>query len=131
MNNLGISLSGMQASAAHLANSANNIANMHSTSSVSNGEHKNDGFKPQTLLKSSVEPTGGVRTELRAKTPATVPVYQPDSINADKNGIVEYPNVNLEQEIIGQQMATYDFKANLKAFETIDDIMNSLLDVLA
>lgn len=131
VNGLGISLAGMNAAAHQLGNSANNVANVHSAASISDSGVKKEAFQPQNIMRQSVEPTGGVRTELRTKSNATVPVSEPNNPAADKNGMVEYPNVNLAEEVVSQKMATYDYKANLKAMETIDSIMQSLLDVTA
>lgn len=133
MNGVGISLSGLQAASAQLANSANNVANISTTSSPSvvNGELKSESFVPQTLTRTAVQPTGGVRTELRPRDPATIPVFSPESGLADENGIVDVPNVDLAEEVISQQIATYDFEANLKALEVTDEIMKSLIDILA
>ncbi len=131
MNGVGISLTGLQAASAQLANSANNVANANSTATVVNGEVKSEAYVPQTLTQTAIQPTGGVRTELRPRDPATIPVFSPESGFADENGVVEMPNVDLAQEAITQKMATYDFKANLKALEVTDEIMQSLIDVLA
>jgi len=131
MNGVGISLTGLQAASAQVANSANNVANANTTSTVVNGEVKSEAYQPQTLLRTSIQPTGGVKTELRPRDPATIPVFSPESGVADENGIVDVPNVDLAEEAVSQKMATYDFKANLKALEVTDEIMQSLIDVLA
>ena len=132
MNGVGISLSGLQAASAQIANSANNVANANTTSSaVVNGESRSPAFQPQTLVRSAVQPTGGVKTELRPRDPATIPVFSPESGLADENGVVDVPNVDLAEEAVSQKIATYDFEANLKALEVTDEIMKSLIDILA
>ena len=123
-------LSGMQASQRRLANSADNIANIHSTQSRVNGQTVQEPFKPQEIQQTSLE-QGGVRSVARQKDPATVAVYDPDNSAANADGLVDYPNVNLEQELVEQKVATYDYKANLKVLEAKDDMMEETLDILA
>lgn len=123
-------ISGLQASQVRLANSASNVANMNSTVSRVDGERVAQPYRPMEVVQSS-QSTGGVRTDLRPTDPSSVPVYDPNNIAADAEGITQYPNVNLESEIVGQQMAKYDFQANLKSLNAADEMMGSLLDIFA
>jgi flagellar basal-body rod protein FlgC len=131
MNVFGIGLSGMNAAQVRLGNSANNVANLQSTSSLVNGERVERAYQPTDVSQRSIEPTGGVETSIRTRNPAIIPVYQPENSAADENGIVEFPNVNLEEEAVQQKIASYDFKANAKVIKTQDEMMKSLLDIKA
>lgn len=131
MNVFGIALSGLNAAQTRLGNSANNVANVQSTSSRVNGERVEQAYQATDVVQSSLEPTGGVRASIRPRDPATVPAYLPDNPAADENGIVEFPNVNLEEEVVQQQLASYDFKANAKVIQTQDEMLDSLLDIKA
>lgn len=131
MNVFGISLSGMNAAQVRLGNSANNIANLQSTSSVVNGQRVERAYQPTDVSQRSIEPAGGVETSLRPRDPATTPVFLPENPAADAEGIVEFPNVNLEQEVVQQQIASYDIKANAKVIKVQDEMMESLLDIKA
>lgn len=124
------SLSGLHAAERRMANSANNVANVHSTHSRVNGQTVAEAFRPQTVQQQSLE-QGGVRTVSRERDPATISVYDPDNSAANEDGITEYPNVNLEEEVITQQVASYDYKANLKVLEKADEATEDLLDILA
>lgn len=124
-----IALSGLNAASLRLANSANNIANVQSTSQYVNGETVREPYTPTDVVQSSIEPTGGVRSSLQPRDPATTPVFAPDNPYADTDGIVQYPNVSLEEEVIDTKLASYDYKANLKVLKTQDDMMQSLLDI--
>ena len=126
-----IALSGMQAASTRLANSANNIANAQSTARIVDGKRESSPFVPQDVVSIAVEPTGGVETELRTRTPASVPVNDPDNPSADAEGITQYPNVNIDEAVAGLPMNTYTFQANLKALQTDDENMKSLLDITA
>ena len=129
-SSMNIALTGLRAAETRLANSANNVANMQSTVSRIDGERVLEPFKAQQVTQTSLS-TGGVRTDLRAVDPKSVPVYDPTNVAANEEGITQYPNVDLEEEIINQQIATYDFKANLNVIETTDEMMDDLLDIKA
>lgn len=125
----GIALSGLNAASTRLANSANNVANAGSTSRLVNGSRVDGPYLPTDVVQTSV-PNGGVQTSLQTRDPATTQVYAPDSAEADANGVVTLPNVDLAQEIAGQQIpATYDYKANLKVIKAQDDMFDSLLNI--
>lgn len=131
MNVFGIALSGMNAAQVRLGNSANNVANAQSTSSSVNGQTIDSPYQPKDVVQRAIEPTGGVETSLRTRDPATVPVYAPENSAADDEGIVQFPNVNLEEEVVQQQIASYDFKASAKVIKVQDDMLKSLLDIKA
>lgn len=129
MSPISIAVSGLMASGTRMANSANNVANIHSTTSLKNGVLTMEPHKPLRTMQSSIEPTGGTRAVMQAKDPATIKLYDPDNIAADAEGLTEYPNVSLEEEVIDQQFAKYDFKANLNVIKTYDEMLGSLLDI--
>ena len=126
-SSMGIAVSGLMAASKRLDNSANNVANISSASNASTGR---EAFKPQQVTQTSLA-TGGVRSGLQASEPSSFAVYQPDSVQADAQGIVNYPNVSLEREVVDQQLAKYDYKANLKVIERTDDMMEDLLNITA
>lgn len=126
--NPAVSLSGMNAATARLDNSAKNIANMESTSRIERGETIKAPYQPTDVVTLSQE-AGGVITVQKERDNATVPVYNPDSADADSEGMVKMPNVDLAQEVAEQKMATYDFKANLKMLKTQKEMDDHLLDI--
>lgn len=116
-------LSGLAASSRRLQVSANNIANQFSTKSVIDGQPVDQPFVPQRVDQVSLS-NGGVITEVRNVEPPTVTV--PDVQN---NSTQEVPNVDLANEFVQIQLASYDFKANLKAVKVQDNLLKSLLDI--
>lgn len=127
MNN---AMTGLYAASKRLENSANNVANMGSTTSRINGETVNTPFKPQQVTQTSLS-MGGVRADLRPVEPSSMSRYDPTNVAADAEGITEYPNVDLEEEIVNQQLASYDYKANLKSIEAYKEMTDELTDILA
>ena len=129
-NSTYIALSGMHAASKRLANSANNVANMHTTTSRIDGERVNQPFRPQQVTQTSLA-SGGVVTNLRGVEPASVSVPDASNVAADAEGITQYPNVDLEEEIVTQQIASYDFKANAKVISTENSMFEALLNMTA
>jgi flagellar basal-body rod protein FlgC len=129
MNSIATSLTGLHASSTRVANSANNTANISSSSKNVNGETIREAYTPVDTFQTSLRPQGGTKAITRERDPATVPVYDPHNQLANDEGIIEYPNVDLDEELVEQQIATYDYKANLNALKTADEMMESMLDI--
>lgn len=125
-----IAVSGLQAAGRRLENSANNIANQSSTLSEQNGVVTQQAFQPKDIVQISEE-AGGVRTEAVTRDPATVSIPDASNAAANENGITQYPNVDQTEELVKQQIATYDFKANLTVLKAQDKIEKSLIDIIA
>tara|TARA_B100000989_G_C19460380_1_gene435939 strand:- start:439 stop:837 length:399 start_codon:yes stop_codon:yes gene_type:complete len=123
-------ISGLNASTKRLDNSANNVANVASTAGVENGQRVNKPYVP-TQVENTALASGGVATTQRAVDPASTPVYDPNNALANDEGLVDYPNVDLEEEVVNQQIATYTFEANLKVIEKADEMQEDLLDITA
>lgn len=123
ISSIGISVTGLQAASTRMAASADNVANLNTRQIKKDGVVVQEAYTPHDVQQSSIEPQGGVRAHVRDRDPATVelPTFDGD--------VAEYPNVNLEEEIVGQEVASYDYKANLKAIKTQDEMMESLLDI--
>ncbi len=109
-------LSGLQAAHTRLSVGTNNVANQFSV----NGEAVYQAQRSeQTALAS-----GGVQSVVQRKDPATVPL----AIDGEPR---EAPNVNEAEEVMQLQLASYDFKANLKILEAADKMAEALVDTVA
>ena len=74
---------------------------------------------------------GGVNTVVLNRTPPFVPSYEPDSPFANTDGMVNSPNVNLDEELITTKMAENSYQANLMALKTslrMQDTLQKALD---
>lgn len=56
-------------------------------------------------------------------------VYDPSHPNADKNGYVEYPNINPVNEMVNLINITRSYEANVRAFNAAKRMMQSALDI--
>ncbi len=108
-------LSGLRASETRLGVSANNVANSSTYD-----------FKAQEVTAKASD-TGGVIVDIRTKNPATLSAPSPDG----SGETVQVPNVSLDQEVVNQVSAGYDFKANLKVLQVQKELDKALLDISA
>lgn len=129
MDPINTALTGLNAASTRLAVSANNVANSQSTTTTqTNGQTVNKPYVP-LLVDQQTQAGGGVRTSLRDVSPPSVPVFAPESPAAGENGIVQTPNINLNQEVANQLLASNAYKANANVIKRADEMYQSLLDI--
>ena len=73
----------------------------------------------------------GTRVVSRPTTPAYIPEYQPDSPDANADGLVAAPNVDPAAERVDQIGSLRAFQANLAVIRTQDEMERSAIDTLA
>lgn len=118
-------LSGLANASTRFETSANNIANQFSTSSIINGVATKTPYVPKDVVSLSQE-AGGVFSELQdAENPFT------QQFNAATNSLETVPNVDITQELVNQKIAAYDFRANLKTIQAVDNMQQNLLDIFS
>ncbi len=122
-------VSGLHAASLRLANSANNVANVHSTQKNVNGKTVQEAYTPTDVVQSSIEPTGGVRASVRERDPAHLEVSAAFHHDADGDGLVTLPNVSLDDEVVQQVVASNTYKSNLKSIEAYKETTESLLNI--
>ncbi len=125
VSSIDISLSGLNASSKRLEVSANNIANQFSTKSAdSSGQVSDTPYTPQRVDTISLS-SGGVAAQVNNINPASTAA--PDA----EGNITQQPNVDQADQLVQLNIASYDFKANLKAIQAQDNNFKSLLDILS
>jgi|CXWL01.1.fsa_nt_gi flagellar basal-body rod protein FlgC len=127
---IGSALSGLAAASRRVEVSASNISNQSSTATQVNGVTTNKPYIPKDVVQISLG-AGGVRAEVRDANNPVVKYHDPESTQADEYGFVEYPNVDTAEELVKMQIASYDYKANLKAIRVADRMEQNLLDMLS
>ncbi|NBX03557.1 MAG: hypothetical protein EBR02_05795 [Alphaproteobacteria bacterium] len=123
-------LSALAAASRRIEVAGNNIANQNSTTTQVDGVTTQKPYLPQDIVQIS-EAGGGVRTQQRTQTNPTQTLYSPSNPDADENGQVESPNVDVATQLVNARIATYDFKAALKVIQTQHNVEQSLLDILS
>jgi flagellar basal-body rod protein FlgC len=123
------SLSGLMAQTKRLAVSADNVANMTSRGVRPDGPAVQPGAFVPKQVQDVTTGGGGVRAEVRPKTPPSVEVYAPGNPDADAAGLAAIPNVNLAEEMVTQIQAQRAYEASAVALRTQDELTDSLLDI--
>lgn len=135
-------ITGLKAATTSVAAAASNIVNMRDSGNLASAQvsavervrQTENQYKPQDNLYRPVRvdnvaiASGGVRAVVEETKPPHVAEYDPSDPNADVNGMVARPNVNLGSELVNMQQAKTMFSANLKVIRTADDMMGALLD---
>lgn len=142
LSSLNISSSGMTAQRLRLDVAAENIANIETTRTESGGTYRRKlvvlqansrtfGSYFQNSLRTAQAGTSrGVKataiiddeTELKA-------VYDPEHPDADENGYVRYPNIDLVKEMTDSMAATRSYEANITAFNAMKLMATKALEV--
>jgi flagellar basal-body rod protein FlgC len=120
-----ISASGCSAERLRMEVVANNIANAFSTRSPSGGPYRRQDVLFATVLNESLrlrgsggDRLGGVHVDGVVEDPSDLPrVYNPGHPDADRDGFVLMPNVQLPIEMVNLITANRAYEANLKVLQ--------------
>ncbi|HKJ72786.1 MAG TPA: flagellar basal body rod C-terminal domain-containing protein [Alphaproteobacteria bacterium] len=134
MSGIYTALSGMNAASLRAEVAARNIVNANSAgASPEGGALASEtlagiqAYQPQQVVQSST-PGGGTTAKSIPVKPSTYPVYDPSNPAADQHGMLQYPNVSPEVEMVQMTVAVNSYKANAKVLKTLDETMGALLD---
>jgi flagellar basal-body rod protein FlgC len=147
-NSLRISASGLSAQRLRLDMISNNIANAQTTRTAEGGAYKRQDvvFSPQgpsshlpgfiaarlnnSPIASRGQQSGGVEvSQVVTDQEAGPRVYDPNHPDADKEGYVTYPNVNLVVEMTNMLSATRSYEANLSVIDAAKRMALKALDI--
>jgi flagellar basal-body rod protein FlgC len=117
-------LSALTAQGKALAAYASNIANA-GDETPKNGS----AYIPVDPVFISTE--GGVAAQYVPVNPPSISVYNPDSANADENGLVSLPNIDLQDQVVGTILSKNAYAANAKVIKAQSDMDKALLDILS
>lgn len=121
---------------------ANNVANVETTRTEAGGPYKRQqvvfvadqsgsGFTPPIPAAVNVKTPGrGVRVQaiLTDDTPGQR-LYDPTHPDADAEGFVSYPNVNVVTEMTDMLSATRSYEANVTVFNALKNMALRALDI--
>ncbi len=132
-NSISSALSGALASERRVATSANNVANIRSVAAPTPQGPFTDGdgnslFRPARAVDQTTA-TGGVRSGTLLVDPSSVQEYDPSASDADQDGLVNRPNVDLARETVDQINGQRQFEANLATIRAADDLLRTTLDI--
>ena len=143
LSSLDISGSALTASRLRMDIISENIANAETTRTASGGPYKRkmvvyqsaDGsptFKDTLNGELSGENASekGVKVAgiIEDQTPST-PVYDPQNPDADNNGYVQMPNVNIVKETVDMMAVTRAYSANITALSAVKNMATKALEI--
>ena len=113
---------------------SSNLANINTTRTLAGGPYKRRGPVFAEMLDKTIggyQDIGGVRV-LEIEEDQTPPrlVYQPEHPDANADGYVAFPNVNLVREMTDMLVASRAYEANLSVATSARDMWNGALEVL-
>ena len=113
---------------------SSNLANINTTRTKAGGPYKRRVPVFAEMLDNTIggyHDIGGVRVlDITEDNGAPRMVYQPDHPDANEEGYVAYPNVNLVREMTDMLVASRAYEANLSVVTTGRDMWNGALEVM-
>ena len=113
---------------------SSNLANINTTRTKAGGPYKRKVPVFAEMLDNTIggyHDIGGVRVlDITEDQGAPRMFYQPDHPDANEEGYVAYPNVNLVREMTDMLVASRAYEANLSVVTTGRDMWNGALDVM-
>ena len=113
-----VSASALEANRIRMNTIASNMANAQSTKTEGGGPYvkKHVIFQTMPISSDPAEKLEGVRVaEIVDDTKPPVVIYDPGHPDADENGYVSMPNINVIEEMVNMMMALRAYEANVKA----------------
>ena len=145
-DSLRIGASGLAAQRLRLDVISNNIANANTTHTAQGGPYQREDVVFSSGAQPSFMPLLDSATNGQPATPQLVnagvqvskivtdttpgaQVYDPQNPDADANGYVTYPNVDLATEMTNMVSATRSYEANLAAIEAVKRMATQALTI--
>lgn len=129
-----ISASGMAAERLRMEVTAQNIANANTTRSPQGGPYQRQQVVFATVVDEALQgeqPFTGVQVSGVERTDTPFPmVYRPGHPDADENGLVRMPNVQLPEEMVDLMTASRSYEANLRVMRSLREMVEQTLSLL-
>jgi flagellar basal-body rod protein FlgC len=129
-----IAVSGLNDAVKRMVNVASNLVNASSTGRLpKTPDEKATSYQPTdvvTLSNSAYGDNLGVQSTIRPREPAYTVARDPRSPDANAEGLVAAPNVDIASELIAAKMAEISYKANAAVIRAEREADKELLDRL-
>jgi flagellar basal-body rod protein FlgC len=140
MTGMRVSSSGLTAQRMRMNTIASNIANVNTTRTPEGGPYRRKEVVFTTIpeqrhfgeiLAGKVdEDIERVQVEdVRVDRSGPLMKYEPNHADANKDGYVAYPNINIMQEMVDMIQASRAYEANISALNTSKNMALSALDI--
>lgn len=127
-----VSASALEAQRGRMNTIASNMANINSTRSEEGGPYRKKEviFSTVPIGSEISSPLEGVKLEqvVNSQEPFKK-IYDPGHPDADKDGFVSLPNINLLEEMVNMMMATRAYEANVTTFNMSKTMFLKALEI--
>ncbi|RYZ84860.1 MAG: flagellar basal body rod protein FlgC [Proteobacteria bacterium] len=136
-----ISGSGMAAQRMRMNTISSNIANINTTQSPEGGPYRRKDVVFESMpdvknfgdIVTSTNPKSDMQrvqvTDIISDRKAPLLKYEPDHPDANPEGYVAYPNINLMEEMTNMIQASRSYEANVSAMQATKDMALSSLEI--
>lgn len=132
-NGLQINASGLSLERMKLDVASTNIANVNTTRTAEGGPYKEKTVEFSENLRQAQGTnkitSAGVKVTNIAEDNTTKLTYDPTNPDADANGYVEMPNVNMADEMVDMIQAMRTYEANVSSTEANKNILKKALEI--
>ena len=126
-----VSSSALEAQRVRMNTIASNMANAQTTKTEDGGPYVKKNVVFQTMpIEARNENLDGVRVSgVVEDTEPPLVVYDPGHPDADENGHVSMPNINVIEEMVNMMMALRAYEANVRAFNISKGMYQKALEI--
>lgn len=125
---LKVSATALEAQKIRLNTIASNVANASSTKTADGGPYRRKDVLFRSFLYDESSVGVGIPKIVEDQRPGRM-VFEPSHPDADKNGYVSYPNVNVIEEMVNLMAASRAYEANLTLISTYKDMFTKTLGI--
>ena len=137
---MSVSSSGLSAQRQRMNTISSNIANINTTQTPEGGPYRRKDIVfeaiPEAKTFGEILHTNPARniqrvqvTDIVVDRKAPLMKYEPDHSDANDQGYVAYPNINLMEEMTNMIQATRSYEANISAMQASKDMAISALNI--
>ena len=140
LSGLRVSSSGMAAQRMRMNTISSNIANINTTRTPEGGPYRRKDVVMEALPDAKTfgemltsPPNKDINrvqvTDVTVDRKAPLMKYEPDHVDANADGYVAYPNINLMEEMANMIQATRAYEANVSAMNSTKDMAMTSLEI--
>jgi flagellar basal-body rod protein FlgC len=127
-----VSASALEAQRIRMNTIASNMANAQTTKTGAGGPYvrKDVVFSPMQVTSNPAEKLEGVKVrEVVEDNKPPITIYDPGHPDADENGYVSMPNINVIEEMVNMMMALRAYEANVRSFNMSKGMYQKALEL--
>lgn len=140
LSGMRVSASGMAAQRMRMNTINSNIANVHTTQTPEGGPYRRKDVVLESMPDArsfgeilTTQPQKDIErvqvTDVTVDRKAPLMKYEPDHPDANEDGYVAYPNINLMEEMANMIMTTRAYEANVSAMNATKDMAMTSLEL--